>query len=619
MNNLTTRKIVLGMLMVLVLAFSVQGIADALSLSATSDTVQSKRGVTGVDFEVEFSVGLTRSQIKAGYGTRRSSDPHYNKNMPYYDTANSLDDWNKANPGTGLGNGLRYKKVGSTFYYFTVEDLTSGTNTATDSNSDGDYSDVGDIRYGYEYYDSQGSSQGGATFDANFPQHIYERGSPVTAVHNGATTGDEKNIFTESEAYYFNDEAIAITLGGEPLTSHDLRLTGGAIVNVPDATARATGEMATTAQASLFERAAHQDLRLSNNTIRLTFAPETPTVGEFQIIVTDVTPMADFPNSQSPREQDSITFTLYSTTEDPPLTGGDAVTISTQANTQYQRVDTAEDIETASSRFNVDPDQGVEALNARVRYTVVKGSGTLYVGTIKEEFTTPATDLTVHRDANVFLNMNGTTNEVSASIAGSDRRTFGATIVFEYSGSTKPTTSTTTTTTTTTPTNTITISPSSTTGDPGETETISVSSSPTGVLVTLSSTEFANTNFSPQSGITPFTSTLTLPSSTRSYSFFAFGSIGGATVSDSASVTVATTAPGTLTITAIGTPANGAQTVRVTVRDSDGTLHSGALNVTLTGPGVSRTVDTLNGTGDGSHFGTGHDRILHTDCQCHRV
>ena len=31
MSNLTTRKIVLGMLMVLVLAFSVQGIADALT------------------------------------------------------------------------------------------------------------------------------------------------------------------------------------------------------------------------------------------------------------------------------------------------------------------------------------------------------------------------------------------------------------------------------------------------------------------------------------------------------------------------------------------------------------------------------------------------------------
>ena len=39
MNNLTTRKIVLGMLMALVLAFSVQGIAEALTFrtSRTGD------------------------------------------------------------------------------------------------------------------------------------------------------------------------------------------------------------------------------------------------------------------------------------------------------------------------------------------------------------------------------------------------------------------------------------------------------------------------------------------------------------------------------------------------------------------------------------------------------
>ena len=148
-----------------------------------------------------------------------------------------------------------------------------------------------------------------------------------------------------------------------------------------------------------------------------------------------------------------------------------------------------------------------------------------------------------------------------------------------------------------TPTNTITISPSSTTGDPGETETISVTSSPTGVLVTLSSNDFANTLFSPQSGLTPFTSTLTLPSSTGSYGVFAFGSIAGATVSDSATVTVATTAPGSLTIEVLGAPANGSQAVRVTVRESDGTLKSDDLSVTLTGPGISRAVETVGGTG----------------------
>ena len=59
MNNLTTRKIVLGLLMALVLAFSVQGIADALTLTEVSDKVQSKR--LGESFEITFSAGLTRS------------------------------------------------------------------------------------------------------------------------------------------------------------------------------------------------------------------------------------------------------------------------------------------------------------------------------------------------------------------------------------------------------------------------------------------------------------------------------------------------------------------------------------------------------------------------------
>ena len=39
MNNLTTRKIVLGLLMVLVLAFSVQGTADAATINLTSSGI----------------------------------------------------------------------------------------------------------------------------------------------------------------------------------------------------------------------------------------------------------------------------------------------------------------------------------------------------------------------------------------------------------------------------------------------------------------------------------------------------------------------------------------------------------------------------------------------------
>ena len=54
MSNLTTRKIVLGTLMVLVLAFSVQGIADALSFreSRTGD-------LQTIVINNEFTISLT--------------------------------------------------------------------------------------------------------------------------------------------------------------------------------------------------------------------------------------------------------------------------------------------------------------------------------------------------------------------------------------------------------------------------------------------------------------------------------------------------------------------------------------------------------------------------------
>ena len=66
MNNLTTRKIVLGMLMSLVLAFSVQGIADAadLPLSKTSGDLETHS--VNDPFDISFTVGI-RSNTTAIY------------------------------------------------------------------------------------------------------------------------------------------------------------------------------------------------------------------------------------------------------------------------------------------------------------------------------------------------------------------------------------------------------------------------------------------------------------------------------------------------------------------------------------------------------------------------
>ena len=66
MNNLTTRKIVLGMLMALVLAFSVQGIADALTFSTSRSgdlvTVSRQSGVYNKVFCFRPKVALKQDE-----------------------------------------------------------------------------------------------------------------------------------------------------------------------------------------------------------------------------------------------------------------------------------------------------------------------------------------------------------------------------------------------------------------------------------------------------------------------------------------------------------------------------------------------------------------------------
>ena len=69
MNNLTTRKIVLGMLMVLVLAFSVQGTADAITKITTSTSTDHQVVSMGQEFRITFSVGVTGSRLKANHKT----------------------------------------------------------------------------------------------------------------------------------------------------------------------------------------------------------------------------------------------------------------------------------------------------------------------------------------------------------------------------------------------------------------------------------------------------------------------------------------------------------------------------------------------------------------------
>ncbi len=72
MKDLTTRKIVLGLLMVLVLAFSVQGIAIALTLTkGTGDFQNASMTLMFQPFTITFTPGLTSTEVAGKARTRR--------------------------------------------------------------------------------------------------------------------------------------------------------------------------------------------------------------------------------------------------------------------------------------------------------------------------------------------------------------------------------------------------------------------------------------------------------------------------------------------------------------------------------------------------------------------
>ena len=146
------------------------------------------------------------------------------------------------------------------------------------------------------------------------------------------------------------------------------------------------------------------------------------------------------------------------------------------------------------------------------------------------------------------------------------------------------------------PTNTIALSLSSTTGEPGDEITVTVTSDPSVRFVTLSSADFANSLFSPQSDTTPFTSTLTLPDTDGDYDISA---ASAGLTADTATVTVETGILGTISITAIGQASDGAQSFSIRVVDTDGDRISSALTVRLSGSGFTpQNVPTTNGVGN---------------------
>ena len=220
--------------------------------------------------------------------------------------------------------------------------------------------------------------------------HYYTVTTTSTVSRTSPLTGDvtrttyTRNWLTESEAYDYNDESVLIT-------------------STP------TLMQGSTAVTGLVERHEESDRRLSGS---VTLTGSHATAGVYDIIITDNTVAADFPDDTAPTTRASITFTIFVVEGGTGNTDSDEWGFTGLTNGYRSSIYADLPITTASTSANI-----------RVKYEVVEGSGRLYVQRGNNRKTSSARMISTSSAAVVYLDESNSTNKVRAIIAGAPAET----------------------------------------------------------------------------------------------------------------------------------------------------------------------------------------------------
>ena len=690
MNNLTTRKIVLGLLMALVLVFSVQGIADALSTLNKTVSTDVQRILPGASHTFTFSVSGIQDYIADNPGTTDVNEYQVGdvitvtvaggtivsgaeETFPSSTTSITLRTQAELNAQASIGateavlrtgsvdvvcrpsgageltltvthtNGPSPLQAAQTFRAYAVrsdnavQSLTISESSSTQSPS-------------FQYTDTDSTMEvvlsgnnsnwvqvvftatGGAVLTDDWNNDgtadvtssvgsltTFSKSNSVATVRIGRGTGTKTvtaKIHYTSEDYKVIYAFRSITLSGEPDTAVN---TGSRTT----ATADVNGETTFTVTARDGTPSAIDDLEITFNVLSSAASLKRSDAGTYDenfetngkvktnlqgmastILVLGSNPGIYTVRATAPRASNQIEFSVKAggVTADPTNKTPESIEIVSGGGQSA-----------SSGRAVANPlvvvVRGIDDLileGADVTFTT--SSGTLIEPRVSNPddpgdtsdsgLPVPTTRRVVVKtdsagQASVRYNVGSDPGgkTVTASILTKDGRTelvdFGINGASSTGGGQQQNQQTAT--------NRITISPLTTTGEPGEEVTIRVASSPSGVFATLGSNDFGATRFSPQSDFTPFTSTLLLPVEEGTHSFFA---TGGVLTAGRASVTVEVE-QGRLSITAIGTPEAGLQTFSISAVDADGDRASAPFTARLSGTGfTSRNVEIADGRGN---------------------
>ena len=383
MNNLTTRKIVLGLLMALVLVFSVQGIADALTFG-TSRSGDLQTASEKQDFKITFSVS------------------------PASNTTAIKDNGNLIKDSTSTGGeaGARIDSYGYLVVeidgseYRTIETDPTGVLVIDPrpTYNDDTPNFAGSPSTPY-YVDDEGNvvdSNGAAVYvqTGDGTRAGVNNNPPASQWRYTGATANPADKVPDANRYHYNQEQVTITL----TDNTSARITKVGNVNIIPTLSHTLMETGT----------GGEQLSSRSNTLTLSAA----TAGETTITIADTTPVADLPDDASPSIP-SITFTVY-VVDDRNITaaatewGFKGLTSDLYSN---GGTDFADEAITKAS----------EAADVRVEYKVVTGSGHLYVQKVRDDVTykgSAVRTLSTSSAAEVLLDMNTSTNVVEASISG---------------------------------------------------------------------------------------------------------------------------------------------------------------------------------------------------------
>ena len=393
MNNLTTRKIVLGLLMTFVLAFSVQGIAEALTFSTSRSGDLATESPTPNDFDIRFSVSLK------GNAAIRDNNGNLIKDRSNTGTAGARID------SSGYLvveiNGSAYRIISETPSGFlvidprpTYNDETPGT--AGDPNANAYYVDTNNRVVdadGEAVYVRTGT---GTRFDDNDTPATDDDTAASPWRYTRATAQPATKV-PDANRYYYNQEQVTIAVTGADIT-HVGRYD---ITNAASHSLMETGKEGT----------------LLSSSITLTLEADAAAV--VTITISDTTPEDDLPNGIADRAP-AITFTVYVV---GPLNAAGTTTVAS-ATDGVERVSDQSDTR-INGHFTFNP-----AGNEPVYYSV-EGSGRLYVSPASDRKTSSTNNLYTSSSAPVYLDTNGGSSKVTAYIAGSGNT---ATVLYLFSG-----------------------------------------------------------------------------------------------------------------------------------------------------------------------------------------